>query len=93
MPIESGRDLPIENISGKISNSSELPQANQMMRVKTDTTIRSQPDNNSYASKELIVGDQIYFQNILNNDPTWFYVTTIDKKIEGWCFSNHLEKC
>ena len=67
-------------------------QVGEIYTVIAQTAIRVKPDENGYAKKTLKVGDKVYFQNVLEDTPDWFYVDTSDKKDGGWCFAGHIKK-
>jgi len=62
-------------------------------KVISNTEIMSCNYHESFKKMKLNIGDKVYYKNIINNDPTWFYCISSDLKNEGWCFSSHFEKC
>ena len=76
-----------------IPSIDDIPLSGQLCKVIKKTAIREFRKHDSYAEKELNVGDKVYFQKIKNNDPTWYYVKSTDSWENGWCFSGYLEKC
>jgi hypothetical protein len=78
-----------EGYSGDIS----IVPEGERYKVITNTKIRSGPQPDSIEKITLNVGDTICFKNFLEDDPNWCYVKTTDLKVEGWCLSEHLEKC
>jgi len=70
----------------------EIPEGEQY-KVITNTAIKSGPQQDSVEKIALNAGDTVYLTKIQESDPAWCYVKTADSKIEGWCFTEHLEKC
>jgi hypothetical protein len=64
-----------------------------MYKVVSNTGIMSCNYHGSFEKMKLNIGDKVYYKNIINNDPTWFYCISSNSEIEGWCFSEHFEKC
>jgi hypothetical protein len=60
--------------------------------VIANTAIRSGPEEAHYVEKILKAGEKVSFKNVLDDNPNWFYVDTLDSKIVGWCFAGHLKK-
>jgi len=69
-----------------------VPEGEQY-RVTTNTAIRGSPQHDSNEKMTLNVGDTIYLKNYLQDNPSWCYIKTADLKTDGWCLSEHLEKC
>ena len=70
----------------------DLLSTGQTFTVIKNTAIRSTPEHGSYEKKSLNTGDTVYFQNVLKDDPSWYYVESSDASCKGWCFTDHLKK-
>jgi hypothetical protein len=79
-----GKELPRE-----ITENTRTVGA--IYEVIEKTAIRDAYQHDAYIKKELNIGDKVFFQNVLENEPEWFYVNTSDS-INGWCFASHLKR-
>jgi len=84
-----GKEIKEESIVCEFCGKELFP----VYKAVTATEIRAGNYHESFGEKRLNVGDKVYYKNIVNNDPTWFYGITTDRKKKGWCFSTHFEKC
>jgi hypothetical protein len=84
-------DIPMSSIE----NYTSIPSPGQLgdeYQVVADTALRSGPEEDAFVKKVIRVGDKVCFQNVLTDKPNWFYIKTLDKKNEGWCFAGHLKR-